>query len=213
MRPVTSEPTPPAEPAPADPPAADAAAPGSPEEPRAPRRWGLRRTRPTAEDDAAQADAEGAPAGPGTTEPPAGDAPDASVASIPSASGPRRLRRDRRRLLSEREEAVYHLGGLAFELYRRDQLPEGVMRLRAGEVAKIDDTVRDIDARLSEVERERRERRTAAPADPAFGCCLVCRTPFRAEARFCWQCGTQVVPPPIGGDDQPTAVIASPGPL
>ena len=32
------------------------------------------------------------------------------------------------------------------------------MRLRAGEVAKIDDTVRDIDARLSEVERERRER-------------------------------------------------------
>jgi len=104
---------------------------------------------------------------------------------------------------------VYHLGGLAFELYRRDQLPEGAMRMRAGDVAHLDDTVRDIDVRLGEMERARRERRSPEPADPAVGCCLACRTPFRAEARFCWQCGNQVVPPPIGGDDQPTAVIAS----
>lgn len=196
---VTSEHTPPAESAPAEPPAPEASIAGAPEEPRAPRRWGLRRAQPAA----AGTEADVA------DEPPEADE---AITSIPSASGPRRLRRDRRRLLSEREEAVYHLGGLAFELYRRDQLPEGVMRLRAGEVASIDDTVRDIDARLSEVERERRERRNAGPVDPAFGCCLVCRTPFRAEARFCWQCGTQVVPPPVGGDDQPTAVISSPGP-
>jgi hypothetical protein len=206
---VTSEPTPPSEPVQAGPPAGEAGAAAAPEEPRAARRWGLRRTQPapakdaTPADDATPAEADGAAAVPETDE---------AVGVIPSASGPRRLRRDRRRLLSEREEAVYHLGGLAFELYRRDQLSDGVMRLRAGEVAKIDDTVRDIDARLSEVERERRERRHAEPADPAFGCCLVCRTPFRAEARFCWQCGTQVVPPPVGGDDQPTAVISSPGP-
>jgi hypothetical protein len=202
---VTSETPPPSEPAPADPPAGEATAAETPEEARPPRRWGLRRAQPAPVDEAVPADADAAGA------PPASEAGEA-VSVIPSASGPRRLRRDRRRLLSEREEAVYHLGGLAFELYRRDQLPDGVMRLRAGEVAKIDDTVRDIDARLSEVERERRERRNAVPADPEFGCCLVCRTPFRAEARFCWQCGTQVVPPPIGGDDQPTAVISSPGP-
>ena len=99
-------------------------------------------------------------------------------------------------MLTEREETVYHLGGLAFELYRRDMLSDEVMRLRAGRVAELDDAVRDIDARLSEIEAERRERRSRAPADPSAGCCLVCRAPFRAEARFCWQCGTQLVPPP-----------------
>ncbi len=68
--------------------------------------------------------------------------------------------------------------------------------LRAREVAQLDDCVRDIDARLSEIDRERRERRNAGPRrTPRVGCCLVCRTPFRAEARFCWQCGTEVAPP------------------
>jgi hypothetical protein len=117
------------------------------------------------------------------------------------------LRRERRRLLTAREEAVYHLGGLAFELYRRDQLGEEVMRRRAGEVAMLDDTVRDIDARLGELDRERRERRgRRAAADEPAGNCLTCRAPFRAEARFCWQCGAQLVPT-SGGDEQVTAVI------
>ena len=139
------------------------------------------------------------------------DQPTEAIPPPPRPEGPRRLRRHRRRLLTEREEAVYHLGGLAFELYRRDLLSEGVMRVRAGEVAQLDDSVRDIDVRLSEVERVRRERRAVEVANPSVGCCLVCRSPFRAEARFCWQCGTQVVPPPVHGDDQPTAVISSPG--
>jgi predicted amidophosphoribosyltransferase len=67
--------------------------------------------------------------------------------------------------------------------------------------------VRDIDVRLGEIDRERRERRQRAPADPSAGCCLTCRSPFRADARFCWQCGAQLVPPSVG-DEQPTAVIA-----
>ena len=134
-----------------------------------------------------------------------------AIPAPPRREGPRRLRRDRRLLLTQREEAVYHLGGLAFELYRRDLLPDGVMRARAGEVARLDDSVRDIDIRLGEVERARRGRGATEAADPSVGCCLVCRSPFRAEARFCWQCGTQVVPPPVHGDDQPTALISSPG--
>lgn len=138
--------------------------------------------------------------------------PTEAIPTPPRPPGPHRLRRDRKRLLTRREEAVYHLGGLAFELHRRGLLPEGVMRARAGEVARLDDSVRDIDVRLSEAERERRRRRSPEAADPSVGCCLVCRTPFRAEARFCWQCGTQVVPPPVHGDDQPTAVISSPTP-
>lgn len=191
-------------PAPGD--ATAAAVPG--EGPAAPtrRRW-LPRRRPPAEPAAGDPPPETgtAPA----QAPSAGPAPAAPLepGTAPAVAAPRRLRRDRRRLIARREEAVYHLGGLAFELYRRDMLVEQVMRARAGEVAQIDDAVRDIDARLGEIDRERRERRRGAVVDPAAGCCLTCRTPFRAEARFCWQCGTQLVPPSMG-DEQVTAVIS-----
>ncbi|WP_217920944.1 hypothetical protein [Miltoncostaea oceani] len=193
-------------PVPAEAPTAAEATP-----PVARRRWMPRRRA----DAPADAPAEAAPpaATPPPTAPPSGDASD--DAPVVDATGdvplrgaaPRRLRRERRRLITRREEAVYHLGGLAFELYRRDMLGEDVMRRRAGEVAEIDDTVRDIDVRLGELDRERRDRRRVAEPDPAAGCCLTCRTPFRAEARFCWQCGTQVVPPSMG-DEQVTAVIS-----
>jgi hypothetical protein len=126
----------------------------------------------------------------------------------PQVEGPGRLRRRRRKLLSRREEAVYHLGGLAFELYRRDMLGEEVMRRRAGEVALLDDTVRDIDVRLGELDRERRERRRRADPEAPAGNCLDCRAPFRAEARFCWQCGARLVPSAVG-DEQVTAVITA----
>lgn len=167
------------------------------------RRWALRRR--TA---AGPAGDEAVPEA-GTPPPAAdGDAPAEAAADPVPSEGARRLRRDRRRLITRREEAVYHLGGLAFELYRRDMLREEVMRRRAGEVAEIDDTVRDIDVRLGEIDRERRERRRREPADPSAGCCLTCRTPFRADARYCWQCGAQLVPPSMG-DEQVTAVITT----
>ena len=88
---------------------------------------------------------------PGAT--PHGDGPEADqptevIPPPPKADGPAKLRRERRRLLASREEADYLLGGLAFELYRRDQLGEEVMRRKAGEVVLLDETVRDIDARL-----------------------------------------------------------------
>jgi hypothetical protein len=174
------------------------------------RRWLRRRAEP------ATPEAPAAPeAGEEATAAPA-DAPEAAqptevVPAAPRPEGPRQLRRRREQLLTEREETVYHLGGLAFELYRRDRLSDEVMRLRAGHLAQIDDAVRDIDARLSDVERERRERRVKAPSDPSVGCCLVCRTPFRAEARFCWQCGSRLVPDTVG-DEQPTAAIPMPPP-
>jgi hypothetical protein len=150
---------------------------------------------------------------PAAAEPaPDGDRPQEQPTAVipppPRPEGPSRLRRERRRLLTTREQAVYHLGGLAFELYRRDLLTEEVMRRRAGEVAMLDDTVRDIDARLGEIDRERRDRRRRrGAAETAVGNCLTCRAPFRAEARFCWQCGTQLVPT-AQGDEQVTAVIA-----
>ena len=119
------------------------------------------------------------------------------------------LHRRRRTLISQRQEAVYHLGGLAFELYRRDMLSEEVMRRRAGEVAMLDDTVRDIDIQLGEMDRERRVRRARASGDLTTGCCVRCRAAFRAEARFCWQCGARLVPE-SDGDEQVTAAIVPP---
>lgn len=143
-------------------------------------------------------------------EPAPADAPppEAAVPPPPRPEGPRELRRTRKGLLEEREDAVYHLGGLAFELYRRDLLPHDAMRLRAGRVAEIDETIRDIDARLEGITYDRRERRRRRGADDAAGCCLVCRTTFRAEARFCWNCGTRLVPD-APGDDQPTVAITT----
>ncbi|WP_217915727.1 hypothetical protein [Miltoncostaea marina] len=138
---------------------------------------------------------------------PEADDPAIAPGRAPSA---RRLRRERRRLLARREETVYHLGGLAFELYRRDMLGEDVARRRAGEVAEIDDTVRDIDVRLAEIDQLRRERRSRAPADPSVGCCVACRSPFHAGARFCWSCGARLVPVSAEGDEQATAVIDVP---
>ena len=184
------------------------APPPADETPR--RRWLRRRAAPTTAETPAGGDEAAAVA----AEPPAAaeDAqPTEVVPAPPREEGPRQLRRRREQLLTEREQTVYHLGGLAFELYRRDRLSDEVMRLRAGHVAQLDDEVRDIDARLTDVERVRKERRVRSPADPAVGCCLVCRTPFRAEARFCWQCGTRLVPDTVG-DEQPTAVIPTPPP-
>ena len=142
----------------------------------------------------------------------AGEPVDEATGVIPAPPRQERagaLHGRRRALITQRQEAVYHLGGLAFELYRRDQLGEDVMRRRAGEVAMLDDTVRDIDIQLGEMDRERRARRARSPDDLAAGSCVRCRAPFRAEARFCWQCGARIVPE-SEGDEQVTAAIAPP---
>jgi hypothetical protein len=131
------------------------------------------------------------------------------IPAPPRQERARALHRRRRALIAQRQEAVYHLGGLAFELYRRDLLGEEVMRRRAGEVAMLDDTVRDIDIRLGDMDRERRARRARSSPDLAAGSCVRCHASFRAEARFCWQCGARVVPE-SEGDEQVTAAIAPP---
>ena len=131
-----------------------------------------------------------------------GNPPEAGDASAPEPGSRGALERERRTLVDEREGHVYHLGGLAFELHRRGLLPDGVMRLRAGNVEQTDDRIREIDASLDAIEAEREERRrvekerraASAPGtapEPA-GVCSSCATAFQSEARFCWSCGTPV---------------------
>lgn len=176
------------------------------EAPRERRRWRPRRRRPEQDAPPGGPASGDTPSANGDGDPPPADPPAADLSPPPRDERAAGLRRRRRRLLTRREEAVYHLGGLAFELYRRDMLGEEVMRRRAGEVALLDDTVRDIDARLGEIDRVRRERRRRPDPSAAVGNCLDCRAPFRAEARFCWQCGARLVPS-SQGDEQPTAAI------
>ena len=142
------------------------------------------------------------------------DPPEASVptpppgAAPPLAGGRAHLRRRRRELLNRRAEVVYHLGGLAFELFRRDLLTEPVMRVRAEEVAELDRSVRDIDERLLELaERPPRVARTRRASEPA-GTCPSCGSPHAAEASYCWNCGVRLrsagEPDPL---EAPTGVV------
>jgi hypothetical protein len=104
------------------------------------------------------------------------------------------LRRERRALLSSRQDAVYHLGGLAFELYRRDLLQDGVLRQRAVELAAVDDRIREIDEDIGERPARGRRAATAAAAPAVAGNCLTCRAQFAPEARFCSNCGARFAP-------------------
>jgi hypothetical protein len=162
--------------------------------------------------------------------PPPVESPPAEAATevIPAPekpTPPAQLRKQRRELMDRREDVVYHLGGLAYELHRRDMLEERVMRIRADMVAGIDAQVRDIDARIEEMERARREKRDDRRKRPAsepepLGYCTVCGSPYiQQEARFCWSCGSplerdDLKPAAEGGapdgDDQPTTVIDEP---
>jgi hypothetical protein len=150
--------------------------------------------------------------------PPEVDQPTEAVELPPRPPlNPGRLRRERRSLVGRRQEAVYHLGGLAFELFRRDMLTEPVMRLRAEEVADIDRSVIAIDEELltlDETRRARREERAAVRRETRLrqkepsGYCLSCGAPYRDPINFCANCGSPVVRPvPEESVDQPTTVV------
>lgn len=134
---------------------------------------------------------------------------------------PSRLRRERKGLVARRQEAVYHLGGLAFELHRRDMLSEPVMRRRADEVADIDRSVIAIDEELATFEETRRTRREERAAErreararqkQPSGYCLSCGKPYREPVNFCANCGSPIVheAPAEPATEQPTTVVEAP---
>jgi len=114
------------------------------------------------------------------------------------ASSTRGLRRQRRRLLSERDQLVFHLGGLAYELHLLGELSAPVAERRAGMIYELDTTVRAIDAQLA--------ARGSTAASPqrlpiVVGSCRTCHTLFVADARYCMKCGAQLAP---AEDREPT---------
>jgi hypothetical protein len=189
--------------------AADAAAaqPTPPEPDDPPKGWRARRRAARARDAAAESLLLGTPPVPvpappaellgsgtdvGTDLPGPMDVPDSL------ASSTRGLRRQRRRLLNNRDQMIFHLGGLAYELHLLDELSAPVAQHRAGLIYELDTTVRAIDAQLA-------ARGSTKPSEQRLpivvGACRTCHTLFVAEARYCMKCGAELAP---AEDREPT---------
>jgi hypothetical protein len=114
------------------------------------------------------------------------------------------LRRERRRLWDERQETVYHLGGLALDLDSRAMLGDTLVARRAEVVHELDARIATIDEQLAEHDTHRRQRRVRVP--PPAGYCLSCGAPYQADAAFCSRCGARVH---VAVDEADTQVIAT----
>jgi hypothetical protein len=167
--------------------------PAAPDEP--PKGWRARRRARRAERESGGGDTGEPPpppdgAGghdlPGPDGEPAGlDVPE------PLASSTRGLRRQRKRLLQRREEMVFHLGGLAYDLHLLGELEAPVITLRAGMIRTLDTTVDAIDAQL--VARGKSGGGQRLPI--VVGSCRTCQSLFVADARYCMTCGRTLAPP------------------
>jgi hypothetical protein len=141
-------------------------------------------------------------------EPVAPDEAPAPHAAPPTARAPRppttgQLRRERRRLWDERQETVYHLGGLALDLHSRAMLGDDLVARRARVVHELDARITTIDEQLADLDSRRRQGRVRVP--PPAGYCLSCGAPYQTDAAFCFRCGARIH---IPVDDADTQVIA-----
>lgn len=123
-----------------------------------------------------------------------GTPPDAA-ATAPAEAGervrPGVLRRRRRQLEGQYQQAIFDLGGLAMELHARGLLAEDVMRRKAAEVADVRAQLDDLGARLDEIRQQRKERREAGRRPGVT--CTACGARGAAGANFCAACGAPIV--------------------
>ena len=143
-------------------------------------------------------------AGEGLAGPVAGDVHEPADLEAPSGiERPQtvgQMRRERKRLWDERQEFVYHLGGLALDLHGREMLVDELIARRAEVVTETDRRILELDALLKEADDGRRRSRVRAP-DPV-GYCLSCGAPHQSEAAFCFRCGARIYSPEADSDTQ-----------
>jgi hypothetical protein len=169
---------------------------------------------------AADAAAEGSSAEP--------DQAPASVRTRPLAH-PGALRRERRVLVSTREERIRDLGGLILEMFRRDRFREDLMREQAEEIFGVEARIQEIDGMLLPTRGQVQAARCVCgapiywgshfcpncgrPTGEAVVSCTNCGHPLPADARFCGNCGAQAPAPAetSGNGAQQTAGEKSPG--
>src|SRR3954462_16040420 len=72
------------------------------------------------------------------------------------ASSPGALRRERRAILKAREELLRDLGGLAMEMYRRQQFREDLLTEHARDIANLQTRLHELDSMLAAAPAGRR---------------------------------------------------------
>jgi Double zinc ribbon len=138
------------------------------------------------------------------------DAPGAQAARVAPrrAPSPGALRRERRVILKAREELLRDLGGLAMEMYRREQFREDLLVEHARDVANLEARLHELDSMLAAAAAGRRATASrcdcGAPiiwgshfcancgrpvGEAAVVTCSQCGHPLPADAEFCPSCG------------------------
>ena len=154
------------------------------------------------------------------------------------APSPGALRRERRAILKAREELLRDLGGLAMEMYRREQFREDLLSEHARDVANLEARLHELDSMLAAAAAGRRLTASrcecGAPiiwgshfcancgrpvGEAAVVTCSRCRHPLPADAEFCPSCGkaaeVETGPaepePSADGDRDPEATVIRSG--
>jgi hypothetical protein len=124
------------------------------------------------------------------------------------ASHPAALKRERRALLREREDRIRDLGGLVFEMFRRDRFRVELVTERCADLVALEERLNELDALLASANR-RGGLRCDCGAPLAWGAhfcancgrpvgprpvvsCARCGAPLPAQAKFCGSCGSAV---------------------
>jgi hypothetical protein len=132
-------------------------------------------------------------------------------------SHPAALKRERRALLREREDRIRDLGGLVFEMFRRDRFRVELVTERCADLVALEERLDELDTLIASVNR-RGGLRCECGAPLAWGAhfcancgrpvgprpvvsCARCGAPLPAEAKFCGSCGSAVEQQPEVPED------------
>jgi hypothetical protein len=147
------------------------------------------------------------------------------------APSPGALRRERRAILKAREELLRDLGGLAMEMYRRDQFREDLLTEHARDIANLETRLHELDSMLAAAAAGRRATTSrcecGAPiiwgshfcancgrpvgAEPVVSC-KGCAHPLPADAEFCPSCGRAASESSANGDRRDDATMIGESP-
>jgi Double zinc ribbon len=124
------------------------------------------------------------------------------------ATHPGALKRERRTLLREREERLRDLGGLVFEMFRRDRFRVELVTERCADLVALEERLNELDSLLAAA-TSRGGLRCTCGAPLAWGAhfcancgrpagprpvvsCARCGSPLPADVEFCGRCGSRV---------------------
>lgn len=136
------------------------------------------------------------------------------------ANHPAALKRERRALLREREDRIRDLGGIVFEMFRRDRFRVELVTERCADLVALEERLNELDSLIAAAS-SRGGMRCQCGAPLAWGAhfcancgrpagphpvvaCARCGSPLPAQAKFCGNCGSAVeLEPQVPADTQP----------